>query len=333
MPGLRVERSQNSSGEILNLKKIPLLREKDYYIKDIGLEGDAPKQFIKAYFYEPDGTVRKRRPKTWIPYIAKSAEKWYPHESVIEYMINRIGIELGLNMNEVRLVMANDRVRFLSRYFLGKNEVLVHGAEICGEYLDDYDFAHEIANNLKTSRQLFTLEFMCRAIDNVFPRNSDELIRDLIQMITFDAIVGNNDRHFYNWGVILTIKRRKKLPKFAPIYDSARALLWNESEQNIVKHYNGNRENGKKIVNYVGGAKPRISIEGDADVNHFELVTFIGGMKPEYRSIVANLVSESNERRILKMLDLESFRHFSFESRELICYILKERFRMLRKCL
>lgn len=115
---LRVEQSQNSSGVIQCISKIPLLREEDYYVVEIGLDGDAPKQFIKAYFYEPDSGVRKAKSKSWSSFIAKSAEKWYPHESVIEYMINLIGIALGLNMNEVRLVVANGQIRFLSRYFL-----------------------------------------------------------------------------------------------------------------------------------------------------------------------------------------------------------------------
>ena len=127
---LRIEKSENSSGSLLELKQISILKEEDYYVETIGLDGDAPKQFIKAYFFEPDSGIKRRNLNTWAPFIAKSAEKWYPHESVIEYMINRIGIELGLNMNEVKLVRANGHIRFLSRYFLKSNEVLVHGAEI-----------------------------------------------------------------------------------------------------------------------------------------------------------------------------------------------------------
>jgi hypothetical protein len=257
---LRIEKSENSSGTIQNFSKIPVLKEENYYVVDIGLDGDAPKQFIKAYIFETDSGVKKRNPKTWTPFVAKSAEKWYPHESVIEYMINRIGITLGLNMNEVKLVVANGQIRFLSKYFRKSNEVLVHGAEICGEYLDDKDLAAQIANNKKTSRQLFTFEFICEAIRYVFPEVCESLITDLVRMIAFDAIVGNNDRHFYNWGVINTVKKMGKPPKFAPIYDSARGLMWNESEQNIVKHHIHQQGEGKKIVNYVLRGMPTLII-------------------------------------------------------------------------
>lgn len=328
--GLRIEQSLNTSGVLQNFTKIPVLREDNYYVEAFGLDGDAPKQFIRAYIFEPDSGVKKKNRKTWTPFIAKSAEKWYPHESVVEFMINRIGIEIGLNMNEVKLVVANKQIRFLSRYFLKSNEVLVHGAEICGEYLDDRDLAAQIANNKKTSRELFTFEFICKAIQSVFPEVCDDLILDFVRMITFDAIVGNNDRHFYNWGVINTVKKGLKKPKFAPIYDSARGLMWNESESNIVKHHANNKLEGKKIVNYIEQAKPRVSIEEDADVNHFKLVSFIKSLKKEYSDVVIELVSKSNEQRVLRMLEKEIFQYFSLERKELVTQILVERFKTLR---
>lgn len=92
----------NNSGVILNEKTlIRELRNEDYYIKNYKLDGDAPKQFIKAYFFEKDSGVKKEQSKSWFPFIAKTAEKWYPIESVIEYMINRIGQELELSMKMI----------------------------------------------------------------------------------------------------------------------------------------------------------------------------------------------------------------------------------------
>src|SRR5689334_16515143 len=128
---LRVESSENDSGKFLNLFSIPLIKETEYFVKNYKLDGDAPKQFIKVYEYCPDSGIRKNNPESWVPYIAKTAEKWYPHESVIEFMINRIGQALGLNMNEIRLARVNGQVRFLSKFFRNSSEILIHGAEIC----------------------------------------------------------------------------------------------------------------------------------------------------------------------------------------------------------
>ncbi len=331
MTKLRVEISENCSGKIRNENAIPLLKEKLYLIEDIKLDGAAPKQFIRAYFFEKDSKVRKNNQNTWSRYIAKSAEKWYPHESIIEFMINRIGEEMGLIMNDIKLVRANGQIRFLSKYFLEKNEKLIHGAEICGEHLGDMEMAENIANQKLTARELFTFEFIKGAIHAVFPSASDVIIRDFVKMIAFDALVGNQDRHFYNWGVIDTMKKIKQFPQFAPIYDSARGLLWNISDDNIVSYYQNYNEGGKKLLNYINKACPRISIEGNSEVNHFDLIKVVKQENNIFRKIVNELASEINEESILKMLKKEFFPFFIAERSQLIELIIISRFKSVRE--
>lgn len=327
---LRVESSINCSGKLLNEQHIQVLKEHDYIVKNYDLDGDAPKQFIKAYFFEEGSIVRKASSSSWHSYIAKTAEKWYPHESVIEFMINRIGQTLGLNMNEIKLVKANGQIRFLSRYFLNRDEKLIHGAEICGEHLGDMLLAKEIADHKSTSRELFTFEFTKDSIRAVFPDCFEFLLLDLVRLITFDALVGNNDRHFYNWGVIDTKKKTSKLPTFAPIYDSARGLLWNLSDDNIKKFLNTHRTGGKKILNYIEDASPRISIESNTAANHFQLIDFVRRYNKEYDEIVTNMASEDNEAKVLAMLKKEFSNFYIAERSELISIILRERFKLVR---
>lgn len=335
---LRVEQSKGKSGRLLLESSIALLKETNYYVKNIQLDGDAPKQFIKAYFYEEGSTVRKNSRRSWAAFIAKTAEKWYPHESVIEFMINRVGEELGLRMNEIRLVRANGQIRFLSRYFLHKDERLIHGAEICGEHLGDMDMAKEIAENRKTARELFTFEFIRDAIRSVFPDCFEALLHELVKMIVFDGLTGNNDRHFYNWGVIDTKKKTSKLPSFAPLYDSARGLLWNMSDDAVIIHLDeylrysnaATKKYGSKIVNYIRDAAPRISIEGNEKATHFELIHFLKCYNSEYRQIADEMASVEQEKRVLDMLESEFYPMFIQERRELLTIILQQRFETVR---
>lgn len=39
---------------LINIQSIPHLKNRSYYVIDVPLDGDAPKQYIKAYFYYPD---------------------------------------------------------------------------------------------------------------------------------------------------------------------------------------------------------------------------------------------------------------------------------------
>lgn len=147
-------------------------------------------------------------------------------------------------------------------------------------------------------------------------------------MLTFDAIAGNNDRHFYNWGVIDTKKKTSKLPTFAPIYDSARGLLWNYSDENIKKiHKNGS----KKILTYIEDACPRISIESNTQANHFQLINFIKKYNFEYEQIVNEISSVENEKRVIQMLKKEFFQFYIPERCDLITGIIKTRFLRIRE--
>jgi HipA-like C-terminal domain len=327
---LRREPSLNCSGKLYRENNIPILKECNYLIKEIELDGDAPKQFIKAYFFEEESGIKKDSRPSWPSYIAKTAEKWYPHESVIEYMLNRIGQELGVTMNEIKLVRASGQIRFLSEYFLKKDEKLVHGAEICGQHLGDMDMAKQIAEDAKTARELFTFQFIVDAIRSVFPDNFENLLADLVKMIGFDAVVGNNDRHFYNWGVVDTTRQTSKKPTFAPVYDSARGLHWNYSDEAIVAMNGEIGLRDRRVLSYLNGAVPRISIEENKEANHFELVDFIVRINTEYRQIIRNLVDEECEMRVMKMLQREFFPFFIRERSELITIILTNRFAKIR---
>ncbi len=328
--GLRIEKSINNSGNILNLRQIPEVKEKNYIVKLKELDGDAPKEFIKLYNYEEDSSVRAKSSSSWPSYIAKTAEKWYPHESVIEYLINRIGEVIGLNMNQILLVRIRGQIRFLSRFFLNEDEILIHGAEICGDYLEDRQLARDIAENKSSSRELFTFEFIKDSIRNVFPQCFEQLLLELVKLITFDALVGNNDRHFYNWGVIDYKKKTSKIPKFAPFYDSARGLLWNFDDENVRNHMKAHNSGAKKVIRYIENALPRISCDENTAANHFELVDSLYRLSDEYKEIIIDLSSKEKEEKVLELLKNEFKQFFIRERYELIVLILVLRFQKIR---
>ena len=220
----------NWSGfEIRNQGVLPPLRKGYYYtVAGQNIAGDAPKNFIRAYTY---GTANRSNPRKWPEYIAKVGHKWYPNESITEHLLTRIGQLLGLKMAESSLVSAHGQIRFLSRYFLRRNQRLEHGAQIFAGYLKDDQFVEEVEQEGAT-QDLFTFQFIQEAIQEQFPDQARSILRGYTRMLAFDAIVGNNDRHHYNWGVIVHGHRRHE-PYFSPIYDSARALFWNDSESKL----------------------------------------------------------------------------------------------------
>lgn len=327
---LRKESSVQYSGKI-NIKNIPHLKERHYFTINIALDGDAPKQYIKAYFYYKN-CPRASKLKSWDKYFCKFGGKSYPHESVIEYSINKIGEFLGLRMNETKLVIANGQIRFLSKDFIKKGKKLIHGIEILSEYFEDKDFVAKINENRKERRGYFTFEEIEKAIIHVYSKESKELLNDLVKLITFDAILGNNDRHFYNWGVIGNIKKEDIGVCFSPIYDSSRGLLWNTTEKNVFKMFIQSKTDKNIIKSYISKSKPRFSFDDNPKSNHFELIEYLINYNKAYKNTIQEMISEEKENIVLEKMEQQLQSFFSKERFSLMKSIIRLRFNELRKC-
>lgn len=240
------------------------------WIKDVTLTGDAPKGFVRLYEFQRDGRTRRRNPSTWPLYIAKTGHKWYPVESITEHLLNRLGTVFGIRMADSKVALVNGQLRFLSRYFLNPTkETLVHGAEIFAGYLEDQALVVSI-EKANLSRDLFTLQFVERAVTKAFPKEKDAILSDLVRLLLFDAMVGNNDRHFYNWAVIQPFDKRRRAC-FSPAYDTARGLFWNASDEQLQLRVS-QKDVSRYVKKYCDNSRPKLGWDSVADLNHFNLV-------------------------------------------------------------
>ena len=258
------------SGYDPNPGNIETFKVKNYFIvTDIAITGDAPKDFIRFYEY---GHGHKKNTKNWQLYLAKLGHKHYPVESITEFLLSRIGEYFGFNMAGIRLAFLGGQIRFLSKYFLSNPDiqVLEHGAELYAGYLNDKKFVEKAEEDDK-ARELFTVQFTNEVIKHFYEEQADEIFKEYIKMLVFDAIIGNNDRHFYNWGIINDVKGQQK-PVFSPIYDTARALFWNYHEDRIQELVKDENQTSKHIKKYTDNSYPKTGWDGYNKLNHFELM-------------------------------------------------------------
>lgn len=265
---------ENYSG--LNLdshRTIDVIRKCSFKIRNVAIGGEAPKDVIQVYQY--NGIIKKQNHKTWPVYIAKIGHKWYPNESITEQLITEIGKEIGVKIAESELFFIEGVIRFCSKHFHSHEQVLSHGAEILSSYKEkpDEKWIDELEKNNKI-RELLNIEDIINAIKTIFPNNSEAILSDFYDMLLFDCLVGNNDRHYYNWGVITHIMGKHK-PYFSPIYDTARGLWWNSSDNYIVSLSQDRNKRQSRLVKYVNKSKPKISIPGNSNCHHFDLIKYL----------------------------------------------------------
>ena len=295
---------------------VPVLRRGYYWIEKKTVSGDAPKDFVRVYEY---GDGRRTEPDDWPAFIAKVGHKWYPAESITEQLMTRIGQTLGLRMASSRLMASEDQIRFMSRYFLTGDDSLVHGAEIVSGHLNDKDFVHTVETQ-KIESEVFTFQDLCAAIEFAFP-GKREIINDFVRMLGFDAIIGNHDRHLYNWGVIAHPKGTTE-PEFSPIYDTARGLLWNRSEAGLVK-----LQRPGKMLEYVTESRPQMGCDGhEKSVNHFQLIEGISLSDLKLQELLQGLVRDDTLTKIDDVLEHEFDRLLSAKRRTVIKQCLRLRF-------
>lgn len=294
---------------------------------DESVGGDAPKDLIRLYTFS---CGRKDKPKTWKKFIAKIGHKWYPNESITEHFLTTVGKCFNLSIANSRLIYAEKFIRYLSEHFHSEEQVLSHGANILTSYLneDSTEWIDELDRTKKLKGEIH-IDDVLHALKKVFLEDSTSITEGFLHMILFDALTGNNDRHYYNWGVISHIKNKHK-PYFSPIYDTARGLLWNCSDEVLLSlHSELIKADKIRINKYVFKSVPKISIPDNANCNHFDLVLHLQKKNCFNRSHVEVWTDRKNIEVAIEKLETDFKYLFTRERREVITYILELRFKKL----
>lgn len=275
----------------------------------LSITGDAPKDFITVSEYRAGHRSRRQRQES---YIAKVGSKYYPIESITEQLITRLGEIFALCIAESQLRMVDGQVRFMSKYFLDRqNEQLTHGAEIYELCIGKEDYA-QLAEK-RTEREYFTFQMTCEAIAAALPGQEIRIIKGLVEMLTFDALIGHNDRHPYNWGVIVPLRKSRR-PRFSPVYDTARALFWNIPERRVLQMLDDSRQFEK----YVAGCLPPVGWDSEPNIDFFRLIGLIWRDFAAYRKNIEKFLDDKLLPECCRMIDAEFARLLSQERRELI---------------
>jgi hypothetical protein len=289
------------------------------------IHGDAPKSFFRVKEYNRGQTCSKI--SQWPAYIAKVGSKCYPVESFTEHFLTRLGQLLGVRIADSKLVVIAGQVRFLSRYFLRQpRESLVHGLEIFRRHLDD-EIVEEIACSKRES-EFYTFQTVRDAIRDIYPEHFEKIMPGLVEMLAFDAVAGNNDRHPLNWGVIVPVIQTKSI-RFAPIFDTARGLFWN-----LEDHQLGNFTSDlTRLDSYIQRSFPQIGWDGENRVRHFGLIRLIWREFPQYRKNLEKVAKADVSEGCAKILDGEFRQLMSDVRRHVIRTCVSRRHELYRECL
>ncbi|MCU1268303.1 MAG: hypothetical protein JWM21_4621 [Acidobacteria bacterium] len=301
---------------------VPALRRCELEkVSFLSVMGDAPKDFTTDHEYRYGHRSRRQRRES---YIAKVGSKFYPNESITEQLITRIGQTYRLRIADSKLRLIDGQVRFMSKYFLRRHsEQLTHGAEIFERCLGKEEYL-ELAEK-KIEREYFSFQMTCEAIRNAFPDHETPIVRGFVEMLAFDALIGHNDRHPYNWGVIVPM-RKDRSPRFSPVYDTARALFWNSSEEYVGRVL---RDKRPLLEGYIGKCNPPLGWDGEPRVDFFRLIGLIWKGFEGYRQNIEKFLRNDALEKSILIVDKEFRLLMSANRLELIKRCLRLRQQLL----
>jgi hypothetical protein len=228
----------------------------------LSVRGAAPKCIIRS----------NADPNDW--YIAKSAESCGTVETLTELLNNVIGRALGFPMAHAGLIRADGELRFASHNFQRPDETLIHASVLFRQVFDDLG---GVGKNVWDEQRTFEIDLIKDLFRQVCGDAADDLLRRLIEMLVFDALIGSMDRHMQNWGVLASVGEPRTY-RFAPIFDSARALLWNCNEGKIKQLL----DFPPALDGYINRSRPKIgSHRVGRAMSHFELVQHLMDVHPD----------------------------------------------------
>ena len=281
-------------------------------------------------WYQTGGTRSKvivENPENHRDYYFKTSlkreQKDYQYEFWSEIIASEIGSVLGFNMLRYDIAYKGDEIGCLSESMIteGKNK-LTEGVSYLTGFDSNYNPKH------KDSKKQYSFQLIKNTL--AFYKQ-DKFIENIIQIIIFDSIIGNGDRHQENWGIItdyneviksieVITKKDKKNFLERQIYWLLKRLSGNNiseavKELQLILSFTGQfspiydsgsslgREMGNdKIVllnkdsmimeAYIRRGDSEIHWEGEK-VNHFELIKRI---KNEHPDIVRKIITQVKEK-------------------------------------
>jgi hypothetical protein len=155
------------------------------------------------------------------------------------------------------------------------------------------------------ARDFLTISFTQETIKHFYPHQYEDIFDGFIKMLVYDAFIGNNDRHYYNWAILKHLDDKHQ-PYFSPIYDTARALFWNRPEEYIRKVYNNRNQREDLILKYVKQSKPKIGLEKTINTSHVDIIKVLCTKKFGHtKDIVLEHINKQNFENCVDLLNGE----------------------------
>ena len=216
----------------------------------------------------------------------------FPWQFWCEIIAYRFGCVIGVDVPPTHIGLSKtygegvDTYAALIEWFYDdKDKGYIHGGQLMESHIKDFDRLKGEKHNFKTIREMMN--------------DYEGLLKYWAEVLVFDTLIGNTDRHQDNWGWV--VKRTKKGNEMlfdinmSPAFDNGTALCYEILEQNIDKYEDTNR-----LERYLTGrhAKHHMkwSLDEEGQLNFYEFMKKFAIDFPQVKLVMANHLSFTYEQ-------------------------------------
>ena len=151
-------------------------------------------------------------------------------EYVSEHLAHQIGDLLGIETACVDIGTYNNRIGSMSHLINQSDEEITEGDAFVTRKHPDYDL--DLMQET-TSGRYYCLDHLLEVTDD------PNMITSLVQMMLFDYLIGNADRHQNNWAIIKKYvgqDRALSSERLCPLYDNGSSLCCYVNEKDVLSY-------------------------------------------------------------------------------------------------
>jgi hypothetical protein len=219
-------------------------------------------------------------------YQFKQSRRIYPEQFWAEVVAYRIGLLANVSVPPTYPAWNSQTgiCAALIEWFYGyadrPNEGFLSGGLFMKAMISNYDVRRGRQHNFRH------IERLCTTWAGTGEQSPGNLQPDWIdawaRMLTFDALIGNTDRHHENWGFIIDRAHPSTGPnvRLAPTFDNGTSL-GHERPNNQFKRF----DDSNYLVWYIGRGKHHLrwQLQDDAQAGHCELLLKLMSKHPDCR--------------------------------------------------
>lgn len=227
-------------------------------------------------------------PETFDLYYFKEPKEKYPWEFWNEIIAYEVGKKLGFNVLKYEPAILDGIGGCLSKSMTEHfTQELIHGQQVLLRIYPEFETKKGTDHTFQIVESFF---------NSLKEEEHKSIINDFIEMLIFDAIIGNRDRHQQNWAIIREIKIQERpnkyfglkkntenpiitrIVRFSPLFDNGNCLAYNIIEEKL---HNFIDDEGK-LEKYLFGEKAVSHLKWyGVAMPHIELLMHISKIYPE----------------------------------------------------